>query len=531
MRCRSLLVAGVLAFTASAAQAATVTVDPLRDHYDLVDATEMLEDPSGALTVDSLTRPPFRDRFVPLTRDRRSVGFSRSVFYLRVTLVNSTDEVVHWHVSPSGASMDTRLYTPLEGGGFTEQRLSASLTLYQRAVFLPGFYFSLTLPPRQPTTIIVRVQTPNAIRLSLDLIGDDGILRRMARDWTVFGLFYGAMMALLFYNLFMLGSVGDRAYLYYSIFQLGLICVQLSDDDLAHTFLWPQAHRWRVWGESFFMMIGTWGSLGFARSFLDLASLSSTLDRAARVMQWWALALALACPLSATMLYEKVALGWMPLWCALITMAVWVAWRRGNPNARYFAAGWSVLILASVAVPVSRLGFANATALADVVVKAGALAEAMLLSFGLANRINHIRRDKARVAEELLAYRTAEAQALELRVEERTRELSQTLESLRATQARAIQQERLASLGHIVADVVHEISNPLEFTQSGARELDEELDAINHGLSASSPTAAIGVKAALEKAQKATSLLASGNDRIHEIVTRVRDVLAGRPVE
>jgi signal transduction histidine kinase len=527
--CSALLLA--LLFAPSA-RAATVTLDPARAHYDVADAAELLEDPSGNATVDEVARPPLSDRFVPLTAERRNVGFSRSAFFLRVTLVNPGPTPLRWYVEPSRASNDTRLYAPADGGGFAEQRTGAGLTLYERALFLPGLFFPLTLPPGKATTIYLREQTSNHVRLSLDLVGDNAIVRRLAQDWSLIGLFYGAMVALLLYNLFMLGSVGDRAYLYYSIFQLGLICVQLSDDDLGHTFLWPHAPRWRHWSESFFMMVAIVGSIGFARSFLELGSLWPWLDRVARWMQRWALALALACPLSSTMLYQKLALGWMPLWCALMTAGAWVAWRRGNPNARYFAAGWSVLLLASVAVPLSRFGLANATnalALADVIVKAGALAEALLLSFGLANRINFMRREKAAIAAELLASRTAQAQALERRVEERTRELTSTLETLRKTQARMIQQARLASLGHLAAGVAHEIANPLNFMNGGARELGKRLDEIEGALAAAAPDATARAQAAAAQARRATALVASGNERIRRIVDHVRDFLAARP--
>ena len=48
-------------------------------------------------------------------------------------------------------------------------------------------------------------------------------------------------------------------------------------------------------------------------------------------------------------------------------------------------------------------------------------------------------------------------------VQARTRELSQSLEDLRAAQDRLVQTEKLASLGQLTAGIAHEIKNPLNF--------------------------------------------------------------------
>lgn len=52
---------------------------------------------------------------------------------------------------------------------------------------------------------------------------------------------------------------------------------------------------------------------------------------------------------------------------------------------------------------------------------------------------------------------------LENRVEQRTLELSDTLNELQRTQAKVIQSEKMSSLGQLVAGVAHEINNPVNF--------------------------------------------------------------------
>jgi signal transduction histidine kinase len=51
-------------------------------------------------------------------------------------------------------------------------------------------------------------------------------------------------------------------------------------------------------------------------------------------------------------------------------------------------------------------------------------------------------------------------------VQQRTRELSQSLDDLRTAQDRLIQTEKLASLGQLTAGIAHEIKNPLNFVNN-----------------------------------------------------------------
>jgi hemerythrin-like metal-binding protein len=69
-----------------------------------------------------------------------------------------------------------------------------------------------------------------------------------------------------------------------------------------------------------------------------------------------------------------------------------------------------------------------------------------------------VRRSQAALAEANLS--------LEVRVNERTRDLSETLAKLQHTQNRLLQSEKLAAVGQLAAGVAHEINNPVGFVTS-----------------------------------------------------------------
>ena len=62
---------------------------------------------------------------------------------------------------------------------------------------------------------------------------------------------------------------------------------------------------------------------------------------------------------------------------------------------------------------------------------------------------------------------------LEVRVAERTTELASAVDELRETQGQLVHQEKMASVGQLVAGVAHEINNPLNFIEGNLHHLEE----------------------------------------------------------
>jgi len=79
----------------------------------------------------------------------------------------------------------------------------------------------------------------------------------------------------------------------------------------------------------------------------------------------------------------------------------------------------------------------------------------------------------------LLAYLGAKLKAanvnLEMRVEKRTRELSEALKHLKESEAQLIQSEKMSSLGQMVAGVAHEINTPLAYVKNSLGSVADKL--------------------------------------------------------
>jgi len=76
----------------------------------------------------------------------------------------------------------------------------------------------------------------------------------------------------------------------------------------------------------------------------------------------------------------------------------------------------------------------------------------------------------------------AQNEELKKQVSIRTEELSRSLNDLKATQARLIQSEKMASLGQLTAGIAHEIQNPLNFVNNFSEVSNELIDEMKEEL-------------------------------------------------
>ena len=114
---------------------------------------------------------------------------------------------------------------------------------------------------------------------------------------------------------------------------------------------------------------------------------------------------------------------------------------------------------------------------------------------------------------------------LEKQVSERTKDLKQSLEELKAAQDQLVQQEKLASLGQLTAGIAHEIKNPLNFVNNFSdlslelmAETREELASLSDQLSAAD-------RKKVEEAQEILHDIEENLQKIHKHGTRADSIV------
>ena len=332
---------------------------------------------------------------------------------------------------------------------------------------------AVPLEPGASRTIYLRLKSEKQLQLPL-YSGPSTALsaKRSTRD-GIAGAYLGIIMVMLLYNLFIFLSIRDRSYLIYVIY-IGLVgLTQVNFMGICKSYLWPE-NAWVAVKASLILTVITALTANlFMRHFIQVRQYAPRLAR-----MGWVFYVLFAIGLGVTMTISPLR-GYDILQFTAAVMAIYqltvgiVATRRGSRPARFFLLAWSIFLMGIILFVMKDKGILAYNDLTKHTMTWGSAMEVILLSFGLGDKINILRREKERSQAEALSASLENERiireqnvVLEQKVDERTQELHESNDHLKRTQTQLVNAEKMASLGQLTAGIAHEINNPVNFITS-----------------------------------------------------------------
>jgi two-component system, sensor histidine kinase LadS len=212
------------------------------------------------------------------------------------------------------------------------------------------------------------------------------------------GVYYGAQIGLLLYNIYLLVVFKDRSYLFFLVYLFFVSCAQFSWDGFAAQLLWPAAPLWSRSAGSVFLGIATFAMLGLTRSFIATRSNSPSLDKALLAGMSLAPLLGLATLLGIPGDTVIEAVTWS-LGMSLVLAAGIARVRAGTPPVRLFLAATSLLLLTAVAFNPRTAAMIGLATAAPELARAGIALHFIFFSLALAERINSMNIERVLLVE------------------------------------------------------------------------------------------------------------------------------------
>jgi len=405
MRSRFYLAIILLLVSTGSQAAPTVQLGSDVGKYDLGLYADILEDPQGVLTIEQVSSATYASQWSQNQHAVPNFAFSSSAYWLRITLSSEMQTSQTWLFEVAFALQDYIDYYVLHKGKIvSESHTGDRVDFNTRSVDYHNFLFEFDISPGDTRQVFLRFQSHDGLHEPCPIILWDQQSFTLANGINNLGkgLYFGIMLVMAVYNLFIFLSVRDRVYLYYVTYIIGFCSWLTFYYGYSFQYFWPNYPNWNNQGamvsSSFWAIFMT----QFIRSFLNTKQLVPWFDLFSKIT---IIGLIFNIIFSFTGNYAIgtiILIGFGTPMCLATFIAGFSCLRAGFRPARYFLLAWSTLILSLIIFVLRITGILPVTFLIEKSIQIGSAIEVVLLSLALADRINVLKNEKHRAQQEAI---------------------------------------------------------------------------------------------------------------------------------
>ena len=397
-----------IAVPVGAESTAAFEVNGARLPASLTEHIEILVDESRGLTLkDVRALPVGPDHWRPAGQQRPNFGFTDAAVWVRFRVQNSGEASRRWYLrindSQDYDSIDA--YHGHQAERFTVEQLGDRFPFDRRPIENYAFAMPYDASPGAHEHYLRFWSTGN-LSLSLTAHSDESLVSVIDREMILFGIYYGMMLVMVFYNLFLYYTIRDVNYLWYVGYITFTILFQAALNGLTYQYLWPDSPFMALYGTMILVAPTNLLSAQFARAFLQLPRTMPAMDKVLLVLMGLCVLLLLLLPfLPFRLMVSLISLHAFVFILTLITAGV-LAWMRRVPSGQYYTIAFAVVLIGGILNILRINGLVPDIPLTRWSNQIGTTLEVVLLSLGLANRINILKQEREAAREEALRNKT-----------------------------------------------------------------------------------------------------------------------------
>jgi signal transduction histidine kinase len=446
----------------------------------------LLEDTSSLRTLNEIKSSA---KFAPATQQIPNLGISGSSFWFKFSIQNNTSNNYVLLDMEQPMVDEAELYQQNAAGTFDVTRFGRNEPFYNRPYPYVDYIFKINCEPNETRLIYLRVKSAAQMVLPFKAGPEDNIVSICVNKELIFGLYAGIILVMFLYNIFVYFTVRDRSYLLYVFYILMIGLTQTSLQGYTFKYLWPGSSWLGLQSINLTSCLVGIAALEFIKEFLKTKEFFPRLHKVLMVF------IGLFCVSMVLSLIGKRAdsfklmqadTGLASLFALFISYKIY---RADYRPARFFLLSWSILLVGAIVFVLKDFGVLPYNIVTTYAIQIASVAEIVLLSFALADKINIFRKEKeesqAQTVEALKENeRIIREQnvVLEAKVTERTHELkianedlSTAMTELKEAESQLVESEKMASLGQLTAGIAHEINNPINFVTSNVKPLGRDV--------------------------------------------------------
>ena len=279
-----------------------------------------------------------------------------------------------------------KLYIPAPGNRFIEKIAGDSFPFSHRKIKHRNFLFNISIPPEKEETYYFRFETEGTMQFPIEVWQPTVFIQHVNNEIYILGLYFGILLSMILYNLFIYVSVREKSNFYYVMFVVGALFTLMCLNGLAYEYLWPNSSWWTNRNISFFSAFTSLAMLQFTAEYINTKQNTPILHKIIQVFSGISiLVMVLALLLKYSVSIKMGAL--LPILMSVLVMtAGGVCVKKRIRAAYFFMLAWTALLLGIFVFSMRGYGALPSNFITDWGLNIGSALSVVLLSLGLADR-------------------------------------------------------------------------------------------------------------------------------------------------
>lgn len=392
-------------------------------------------------TIDTITK---ETRFHINNKESLNFGYSSNPLWLKIIIRNTNQIQTSWLLELAFPPLDLVEMYILEKNTYTKKVNGDTLPFKNRDFYFHHLLYLLNLPQNEDTILYLKIQTTSSLYIPLTLHPTDKFLENVTSKEILHLVIFGAMLVMIFYNLFIYFAIRSLRYLLYSLGTFGSLLYYITITGYGFQFLWPNQLLLQKYAVVFSV---SWGGIfvtEFTIRFLEIKKKIPFLFYVFRISQFIILSI-FSFAFVDSRISNPLLSGFATINAMFFLIAGLISWYRGYRAARLFIAAWAMFFIGISINSLRNLGLIEIGLSSLYIMEFGTITELLLLSLALADQYKLIVEDSYKIQKEIINIQIKHSDALESNVRDRTTELNRTLNSIRydLSTAKKIQENTL----------------------------------------------------------------------------------------
>ena len=376
-----------------------------------------LEDRDGSLTIDQVCGVAAAGKWARSQKKSLGFGFTGKVYWIRLNIGNSDNNDMDILVQQEYPLIDDLKVWIFSDGSLSGKYDTGDLQRFaSRPYNNRTFVFPVHLSAGADTVVYLRYQSQSSMNIVLNAWRPGDFSQVSRTEELVLMLYYGIMLAMVVYNLFVLVFLRRSDHLFYTLFIFCFLIFTMTQNGTAFQFLWPSFPWFANICIPPVLCLLVFFAILFSVGFLDMKKFDRLFYRLLMGLSGM-IGLFFFASLFLTYRYSMVGSAVLALVTVVIAISAGVRLAvNGNRNARLYLLACLTFLLGSFVYLLMTFGALPSGPVTDWSLQSGSAAMVLLLSLALAERIRTT---------------TIELESTQVHLEKRTRSLEDMITSAR----------------------------------------------------------------------------------------------------